>query len=540
MKRIFRRKSRANSTSEPDPDVRLRDRRFSVPTSIPMHQEVEVLHTYSPPDGILPTATNDNDNISIALSEAATLAYDKRNRLELQDAFDDNFTSYLPYVLRRMRIERNRELVEAMHEFALASDSEDAKTMTSANQGFEIMARKTDRYNTKRSLVMATEYIKNNTYVFAEREAFQLFKHLRSNNKKLRKNSVIVFDAKGNIKRIQGENAPPGDPSEVVDSRAHIIPVDYKLKGEGLPLFKILVPYMSSFRKKVPYMVFRRYREVPLRPSGSEDEEFESYDFCTVHVKHFQAYKRYTFQFTPVDGPEFKILAFQNNYRPFTDFVHRSTRFRIVGTSLASAYLMNYNPELKLLVIDPAMPSLCDGLVNKQPGFDLKNVVKKRGLVHLPEVEPLPEDPADFPNPVPLPMNPILVEDEGGFMGMSRRNYIPSEMPPFGRFLDSCVYSDEVLLLPKRYSEVGMIEVYQDRNQLATYLTSTLSVDLDTLVLTAILLTLRETGIRNSNRSQNNSLGRFAAFGGPMPGPYPGPRLGSMETSMGYPFNESL
>lgn len=529
MKRIFRRKSRSSLVSGPV-STRQYERRFSVPSQ----QEAEVLYYNSEQPPLEPGESYDDteisptnsDAVSVALSEADTLAVSKKHRLQLQETYDDNFVSYLPFVLRRMRIEHRRQ-DDAV---AVESDSDDEKTMISmAESPYSIMRKPTAVYSTKRVLVIASEFIKNNTFVFANAEAFSVFKQLRS-NRKLRKNSIFSYDERGNIKRLGGEP----DSAETIDARRHIVPLDYKLRGEGLPLFKILVPYMSSFRKKVPYMVFRRYHEIPTAPVEDEGDLFETYDFCTIYLKHFQKYKRYTMHFAPANCAPFKVLVFQNNFRPFLDFEYNHTRFRVVGTSLASAYLMNYNPELKLLVIDASQPALCDNIINKQPGFDLRGRPRNENSEEC-------EDPTDLSNPVPKPSNPLLVEDDGGFIRLARSNYIPNEMPPFGRFLDSAVYSGEMHLLPKRYTELGRIELYQDLLQdSTTNLSTTFSVDVDTLVLTTILLTLRETSLRNTSRHSNSAsfVGRVGTFGtlGSLSG---GPSLG-MESNMGYPFADAL
>lgn len=465
-----------------------------------------------PAHSMPPEVSETSDATSVALSETETLAYSKPQRMELQDTFDENYTAYLPFILRRLRHEHDRMVarqeeasyghdVDMICEYSSDTDSE--KTAASALEGWDrrIMHRETARYNRKRQLVVASEFIRNHTYVFPDPDSFRVFRYLRSNNKRLRKNQMIVYDGEGNIKRIRGVSGLEPDlvsAAGVVDARPHIIPLEYKLKGSGLPLFKILVPYMSSFRKKVPYMVFRRFKEVPaqpllLRPDADEDEGFETYDYCTIHTKTFQQFKRYVLHFTPEGAEPFQVIVFQNNFRPFSDFSYKNTRFRVVGLSLVTAYLMNYNPELKLIVIDENQAALCDNLVNRQ----LHGRRGSRSAL----------DAADLFDPVPSENNRVLREDENGFLRTSRRNYIPNDMPPFGRFVDSCVYPVELLILPRKYSEVGKVELYQAVDT-STYpdMTSTLSVDDDVLVLTTVLLMLRETSLRTTNRYSNGSL----------------------------------
>mmetsp|Transcript_5668 Transcript_5668/g.6719 ORF Transcript_5668/g.6719 Transcript_5668/m.6719 type:complete len:87 (-) Transcript_5668:1244-1504(-) len=72
-------------------------------------------------------------------------------------------------------------------------------------------------------------------------------------------------------------------------------------------------------------------------------------------------------------------------------------------------------------------------------------------------------------------------------------------MPPFGLFKDSMAYDDDsVTFIPKKFSNAGRIEIYQDNSNLTEDVNSTLSIDLDSLVINCILLTLRESNIRNS------------------------------------------
>lgn len=554
MKKFFRRKSRANS--EGAADVRVFDRRLSLPS----HQDIQVLHTFGhgddggriaeSADAISPTATapansDDASVASAALSETETLAQTKQHRLDLQDCYQDNFTGYLPFLIRQLRRERQRqqEMVASVPQDVAVSLSDEATVASSVDSPYApIMRRSLDVYNYKRTMIVATEFIKHITFVFADAEAFTLFKHLRSNNKKLRKNSTIIYDGTTHeIKRIrgrsvsEGEGTIDGQDDLVVDTRQHLIPLEYKLKGAGLPLFKIVVPYMSSFRKKVPYMVFKRYKEVPDEPhpgDGDDTEKFETYDFCTVYLKTFQHYKRYTMELTVPGQPPLRLLAFQNNFRPYTDFEYKNTRFRVLGSAIATAYMMNYNPELKLFILDDDMPSLIDNLVNKPPGVDLKALMKRRGSTSEHSTTRSSEE---VDNPVPDPQSPIILENETGFMRVRRLNYIPSDMPPFGQFLDSCSYCEDLLLLPKKYSEVGKLDLYQNPAEIEdSDYSSTLSVDMDLLVLLSVLLVLRETNLRSSNRYTNASLmGRLGGF--------PGPGMAGMTafptSDAGWPFS---
>lgn len=517
MKRIFRRKSRSNSASHGD--VKPFQRRLSLPAP----NEVEILHSINsanvsevtPPPQDSSELRSLLDEESVALSETETLAQPKSHRWDLQETYTENYTEYLPYVINRLRAERQEELrIGAPERNGVSIEdgtSDDDETVISElGSGECILRRPTTVWNLKRSLIVGREFIKGTTYVFPDASSFEKFRYLRSNMKKLSKNSFIIFDAEGNIKKVKGkppseENAGPLlEKGCVVDQRQHIIPVDYKLRGEGLPILKIVSPYMSSFRKKVPYMVYRRYRQVPLRPSDKddEDENYELYVFCTVHVKNFSLYRRYIFHFTPEDRPPMKMLVFQNNHRPFADFNYKDTRFRISGTSLTNPYLMSYNPEMKLLVLGSRQPSLCDNIIDKLMQDAYRKSNSTINLNDCPGLTP----PEEYPNPIPNPKNPILTDDDGPLLRSSIRTYILNKMPLFGRFLDSCAYMDESPLFPKKYSESGKVELYQDNTTMDPHVNLSLasSVDYDNLVLTTVFLTLQETRTRNTNRYASN------------------------------------
>lgn len=435
-------------------------------------------------DHALGNETDSEDAYLVALSDSDTLAAPRRHRLQLQETFDDNFTGYLPFVLRRRRA-RHQE-----PELPISDDE------TISAQVPTILGQPTNVFNMKRSLVVAREFIKLTSYVFPDEALFTKFKQLR---KKRDQKGAIVYDQEGNILKV-------GSPSEVpvgstLDTRLHIIPVDLKLRGEGLPLFKVIIPYMLQIRKKVPFMIIRRYREVPLPPKAcdkeDEDKNYELYVFCTVHVKNFTGFKRFIFHFTPLSHPHFKLLVFQLNFSPFADFCYKSTRFRVSGTSLTNPYLMTYNPELKLYVLDPQQPHLCDDIVDKLGGLG-----EGHGDAGV-------ADPTDLPNPVPAPTSPTLKYLHCVYTGFDSSPCMPTNLPPFGRFLDSCAYNDDGPLFPKKYNNIGTVELYQDcvGVDVAAPTSTTGSVDFDTHVICAVLLALQETRVRNTTRYPLTRIG---------------------------------
>lgn len=583
MKKFFRRLDRSKSISHERPLTP--DRRFSLPSTV----ERDVLYSGNrhvldlAQLGVLepheagnvqenaPGSQSDASSVrSLALSESETLALSEPQHFELQDSYQDNFTAYLPFLLRRLRIQQRRihyavrnplhqgsDLPMAANEASqgppqddvAVEDSDDEKTISSLQHGYYcIMNRSMTSYNRKSSLLVVSEFIKSATYVFPSPESYALFKELRlSKNKQQqkRRNSVIVYDENNNISRITGaslDSLPQTSTSNsiignsIIDRRRHIIPVEYKIKGTGLPIFKISAPYMSSFRRKTPYMVFRKYLEIPHKPLATHthesDDSFESYVFCQVHTKMFLPYKRYLFHFTPAGGPSFSIYVFQNNSRPFTDFTYKGTRFRIFGTQVPLAYVLTYSPELKLFVLDDLQPSLADNLIERERRSDLlsrssQHRSSEKHVSSFPDESPItsgnssssssfpsPTSPTEdtWLDPVPRSDNPIVLDSED-IVRANGQTFIPNNSPPFSRFVDSNVYQGS-LFIPKRYSEVGKVEVYQDPDELRNVdPQSTYAIDTDALVLTTILLTFREVNLRMANRQhRTNRASPFGAF----------------------------
>ncbi|KAK6465003.1 hypothetical protein DFJ63DRAFT_310106 [Scheffersomyces coipomensis] len=633
MKRLFGRHSRANSshgTSNPSSSSSsvtsshvkpVVDRRFSAPT-----YATELLHSNSSSsapssgsssssryssgesavidddDSISPQTSMDNE--SVALSETDTLYYDKRHRLELQETYNDNFTLYLPFIIRQMRIESQR-LNTAIHQSLHTEyDTTDSTTRSSTPHESDnsaqnryhtnplydlddldddlptiidesitvdpsvannlILNKSTSKFNLKRDVIVVTEFMKNNTYVFTSNASFELFKSLRSNIKKDRKNSVIVYDKGGSIRRLSNvkrEDFNTNDRTSIsankeyiIDDRQHIVPLNYKVKGLGLPLFKIQVPYMSTFKKNAPFMIFKKYREIPTQPlkqdyengrssssskhadkEKDESDNYESYNFCTIYSKFFQRVRRFIFHFKYINKhnqvEEFKVIMFLNNYKPYADFNYRNTRFRIIGPAIPSGYIMNYNPHLRLLIIDDDKPSLCDNLINKKPGFEISKMIKRsssNGSTNEDSVDTndiVVIGSTTYTNAYPNPNSALMQDSPFLNTGVEQKHsYISDKLPPFGAFKDALLYLREPSnILPKKYSEAGKIQVYQDNSAIRDHdnLDSTLSFDVDSMVLTCVLCTLREVSIRNSNKAPNSNLGvvgRFGAFPVQSPG----------------------
>lgn len=497
MKLIFRGRFHRSNLVDLYSSHELRLRRFSLPGEL----SLEVLHQAIPElaidDDILPThsllpTTSPVSSPLVALSDSDTLHIDRQSRMELQHTYQENFTQYLPYLIHRQRLLRDAPDEpeptpdDTFHDDQLTIFNEAGSGPATLTRSL-IMDRSTNKYDLKRDFVVVNELIKNTTHVFVDAESFALFKFLRARRK--HRNLVILYDQQGNIKRLlNAREVRQSIGDNVVDHRNHIIPLENKLLGKGLPLFKVVVPYMLTFRKSVPFMLFKRYREIPAKPvaSDADSDLYESYNFCSVYVKLFQYVRRYTFNFTPENASPFKVVAFQHSFRAFTDFEYRNTRFRVLGTAIMGAYLMTYNPYLKLAIVDQDAPALTDNLVEK-------------GNVKLA---------GELQNPRPYPTNPLLAESDFGVTSpRHNKAYIPKELPPFGGFTDAMTYVKSTSIIPKKYSEAGKITLYQDASNTTEDPSSTLSVDLDSLVLTCVMMVMRENNLRSTAKNNTTGVG---------------------------------
>ncbi|CAI5758727.1 unnamed protein product [Candida verbasci] len=511
------RHNRSNSTSDNGNNNISPVRRFSQPNLV----RYEILHSTSSNSSsssnnssainsdneISPaTSTNEEENETKSmLSETNTLIANKETRLELQETFVDNFTMYIPYLLRQRRLLEQRQLQEhgdgeEYNEEVNSSDDDTiidatANVVTNYSQN-TILNHQISEFDYKRKFIIVGGILKHNLYIFPSEESFKLFKTLRSNVKKERKNSIIVYDSQGNIKKAnvdkEKERIEIND-GNIIDSRSHLIPIDYKIKGEGLPILKMEMPYLPLFRK-IPLFTFKKYLEIPKPPIDNhqvenEEVEFETTTICNVQAKFLQKFRRFIFEFK-FDNNKFKVLMFQSNSKPFADFIYKNTRFRIIGPSITNGIVCKYNPHMRLLIVDNDQPSLCDEVQNKKSSSILKKHEYENAKFNI-------NDFSTYVNPIPT----SKFANEEISINSNDTNYISNNLPPFGCFKDSILYSNQNGLLPKMYSEVGKIEVYQDDLILESNPDSTFSVNIDSIVICCIFATLRETSIRNAGKA---------------------------------------
>lgn len=191
MIRFLRNKKRTNSTpcassSESDTDIEQEERfepdfgrRYST-SEVEMNSTINVraAEEYD----LSPTS-------SIPLSESNTLLEDKAQRLELQETFNENFDNYLPFVLRRMRLQVfNGDT--ALPDGSIDLDNDDQPTILdepvdNSNSTTQILNQSTSNFNLKRKYIIASELIKGTNYLFPSERSFEIFKDRRSNAKSI-------------------------------------------------------------------------------------------------------------------------------------------------------------------------------------------------------------------------------------------------------------------------------------------------------------------------------------------------------------------
>lgn len=403
----------------------------------------------------------DSDGLaeSAPLSDTATLRNSRKERLQLQDTFRANFDGYLPYVIRRQRVER------AVDDASASSQ----ETVASLEARYPIMGATHAAYRAKLLMVLVSEFMKLSLLVFASRELFALYRHMR-----------------GLDKAEAARRWPP-----------------LQARGLATPLLKIENRAYRRLEDGAD-MVFHRYTTAHA-----------SAKFATVHIKGFAELKRFCFTFYPPGAPPFAVAVYQHNMKPIADFDYRHTRFRVFGNLFVAFGLV---PNFKLLVVDAHRPSLTDTIVDRPP-LRLKSIIRRRSLAGAPlnAASTAPDGPAAPANPYPAESNPLMRLDLARYIS-KYLSFISNDLPPFGSFQDAAAYLRDFLILPKRYKEQGCFEVYQATAPGAD-LNANASVNLDTLVLCCITMALREGVERKNSKVASNieGLARYPTGPGVVP-----------------------
>ncbi|CAH2353591.1 hypothetical protein CLIB1423_11S03202 [[Candida] railenensis] len=474
---------------------------------------------------------NDATSVESApLSESDTLFLTNQERLSLQPTFQENFSLYLPFLIRRLRYERMYEHSD------LASSQE---TVASVAEKYSVLDQPTHNYNEKRRMILVHEFMKNSNLVFISMESFTLYRELRS----LKKEKQAEMATK------------------------------YQSKGLALPLFKIESHSYLRLDDGAD-VIFHKYLELPSTQMNSNSGSANpvaspTYKFCTVHIKTYTNLKRFTFTFNPQDGrtSPFKVILFQHNFKPIADFNYKNTRFRIFGNSLINFGLA---PNLKLLIIDKDKPSLCDKVFDK-PQFKLSSIVRRRrssavdpsapnsrrgssvgrrrssavsinsncigeeeciapdenfnSVGEAEDEEGVETDPLKMANPYPDKSNPLLKYDQNQYL-LLNKTFVSNEVPPFGSFQDVVCYAKDFSLLPKKFKEQGRFEIYQDSSRFVpgVNMDANNSLDMDTLVLCCINLAIRDMVVKRNSKISSNmeAINRYNYMGASIyasPGP---------------------
>lgn len=516
-------------------------------------QTVRSVNTYNSVDvGFLSSASRasdegDGDSSSFASLNTDSICATIIKKLELQNTFLDNFSRRSAFVVNQMKWVEDRERsleqrrrdnqssigsLSSLEEFNNTKDDtitieESGKFNASQNPEEQyvfdqkrIMNKELASFNYKRLLLSVDRTLKQDTLIFPSADSFELFKELREDSKKKRK------DLSTNINNNSLSN---GTTTEVSDARTHIIPMSYKTEGQGLPLLRMQSPKLSSFRKDSPQLIFRKFKENPIPPQNTNDDtDFETFDYCFVYLKSFSNYHRFIFEFLPHTSSCFKIVMFQASFKPFADFTYKGTRFRVIGTSASNGFHNRYNQQMKLLVIDDDKASLCDDIFNEKPKSGKSGFLRFKKSNQEGSSENVDFDINDATTYInPIPNNQKFVEVLK-LCCTNRLSFIPKNLLPFGSLKEGATFKSQLGLKPKKYNDLGSIELYQDLlstfpslAQATTaaapppyvdypveesFLNSTLSVDVDTLVLAVMFNTLREVVAKNSGKNSRVSL----------------------------------
>ncbi|CAK7917686.1 hypothetical protein CAAN3_21S01596 [[Candida] anglica] len=430
------------------------------------------------------TIQDDSESVESApLSDTNTLYYSNQERLQLQETYNQNFTMYLPYLIRQLRLNSsdNNANYSMYHHAELTSSQE---TVASTANKYSIMGKLAINYNHKRRMILVHELFKNSTLLFLNEESFSLFKDLRAQHK----------------------------------DKLTIVPEKYRSKGLGMPFLRMDSHSYLKVGEDNADITFQRFYENVKKPKiETSSPPPISYRYCNVQIKSFTSIKRLTFIFYPEGKPSFKVILFQHNFKPIADFCYKDTRFRIFGNSLISFGVV---PNFKLLIIDKDKPSLCDNVYDR-PFFKISSIVKKRrsssvsldgNSGNMPEV-----DITKMANPYPNADNPLLKFDQSQYISRNK-SYVSNDLPPFGNVQDAHSYLKETSVIPKRYREQARLETYSDLSSMSPGIDtkSTNSLDIDTLVLACINMTIREiVSKRNSKVTSNLELvNRYNYMGG--------------------------
>lgn len=514
-------------------------------------QTVRSVDTYNGVDvGLLSSTSHasdqgDGDSSLFASLNTDSICATIVKRLELQNTFLDNFSRRSAFVVNQMKMAEDRERsleqrrrgnqssvgsLSSLEEFNNTKDDtitveEPGKFNDSHNLEEQyvfdqkrIMNKELASFNYKRLLLSVDRTLKQDTLIFPSADSFELFKELREDPKKRKDLST----------NINNNSLSNGTTTEVSDDRTHIIPMSYKIEGQGLPLLRMQSPKLSSFRKDSPQLIFRKFKENPAPPQKTNDDtDFETFDYCFVYLKSFSNYHRFIFEFLPHTSSCFKIVMFQASFKPFADFTYKGTRFRVIGTSASNGFHNRYNQQMKLLVIDDDKASLCDDIINEKPKSGKSKFLRFRKSNQEGSSENVDFDINDATTYInPIPNNQKFVEVLK-LCCTNRLSFIPKNLLPFGSLKEGATSKSQLGLIPKKYNDLGSIELYQDLLSTSpspaqattaaaplyadypveeSFLNSTLSVDVDTLVLAVMFNTLREVVVKNSGKNSKASL----------------------------------
>lgn len=395
-------------------------------------------------------------------------------------------------------------------------DSDDTAASVDSLQisGFKLFGREINDYNSKRNMPIVSLALKTGNLLFPSQQSLDYFKKshkwrltgsmersLSSSQQAEQIRKSIRNDANlgTTINPITAvDSNPVSDDDKEVDHLT-LAEIEYE-EDSDLPLFHISTPPLAQFRKNCPYMTISKYyvaselRTKVLSSNANpklDAEEPIKYVFCKVHDKYIKSgIKRFTLEFTPnllCPSESFKVVMFTHRSKPYTDTIYKGTKLRFVGTSVCTSVFGSSSIQL-MVMNEPEAISLLDNMTeDDKPALD---------------------------NPL-LKEETTLTDISAG--SIIYKLYGNSTLPPLAKFTDH--HGD---ILPRKVQKLGQIFCYEaidltNRDDLYGDYNNVKQVKLDTMVITCMLLVLREQENKKNPRSLNSQFARglpYASGGG--------------------------
>lgn len=388
--------------------------------------------------------------------------------------------------------------------------------------GFKIFGKNIDQYNAKRTMPIVSLTLKAGQLLFPSQQSVDHYKKShkwrltrsmeRSASSSSGSNYHQNFHQQSNGRpelrsSISEESVTTSNDSSAIidddDEEGDEMNVEYE-EDSDLPLFYMFSPPLLLFRKNCPYLVISKYfnaselrqrlrqrrRKSMMTPQQqvNDSEEPSKYVFCKAYDKYLKAgIKRFILEFFPnPDKPEesFKVVMFTHRSKPYTDALYKGTKLRFVGTSVCTSVFRSSAIQL-MIMNEPNAISLMDNMTA--------------------------DDKPDPANPL-LKEETTMTDMSGG--AINYKLYGNSTLPPMAKFTDN-----NYDLLPKKFNKLGFMYCYelinlQNRDEVYGDYHNVKQVKFDTMVITCMLLVLREQESKKNPRNFNSQLARGVPYYG--------------------------